>query len=339
MRFVEIEWQPLGIKVLARLFDGPNAHLCDLFWRTLPYNSLQNHALVSGHHLYHLVPSVELLYTQAEHKEDRTQSPDGTLFLSQLQHLAIKYGPLSEYIPAAPVGIVVPEHMHLLREAGQKCWDATLHTKEIVEARIRRQGSREDSFPLPKFECSTEGVARSLLAKIEEETRKVWLQPPSEIVEMHRGNIRSRAGSYGQYFSTLVFLNGETRPLGYCALNGLVRLSQGDALSLDALREVTRTLIKTPAEFLGYCGLDTLWEFAQETLRVLPELRDKTEFRALIGSLALYANVLNTWNLQYFPWRHGAEYPAPAVPEQFPAPSAAVTDGTVIARGLSGDPA
>ena len=96
MRTIEIEWRPLGIKVLAELSDEPNRNLSDLLWENLPYHSLQNHALVSGHHLYHLVPSRPLLYAQAEWKEDRTKSPDGTMFLSQLQHLAIKYGPLSD---------------------------------------------------------------------------------------------------------------------------------------------------------------------------------------------------------------------------------------------------
>src|SRR5262245_1325104 len=138
MRTIEIEWRPFGITVVAELSDGPNRSLSDLFWGRLPYNSLQNHALVSGEHLYHLVPIVELIDTPAERKEDRTKSPDGTLFLAQLQHLAIKYGRLSEYIPAAPVGYVIPEHLPRLREAGRACWNATFHTKEIVEVHIRK---------------------------------------------------------------------------------------------------------------------------------------------------------------------------------------------------------
>jgi hypothetical protein len=120
--------------------------------------------------------------------------------------------------------------------------------------------------------------------------------------------VRSGAGSYAQYFSTLVFLNGETRPLGYCALNGLVRLSQSRNLSLDTLRELTPNFVRTPSEFLGYCGLDTLWRFVQDVFDALPLLETKAQYHALIGTLALYANVLNTWNLQYFPWHHGAAY-------------------------------
>jgi hypothetical protein len=312
MRSIEIEWRPFGITVVAELTDGPNRNLADLLWEMLPYNSLQNHALVSGEHLYHLVPSAELIYTHAERKADRTKAPDGTLFLSQLQHLAIKYGRLSEYIPAAPIGYVIPEHIALLREAGRACWDATYRTKEIVEVRVRRKGAVESPYRLPRLPCEAGAhpEVQALISRIHEETERVWIDPPREIEELHRGIVKSGAGSYAQYFSTLVFLNGETRPLGYCALNGLVRLSQSENLSLCALREITPNFVRTPAEFLGYCGLNTLWSFVQELLEALPLLQTKAQFHALVGTLALYANVLNTWNLQYFPWHHGAEYPA-----------------------------
>jgi hypothetical protein len=320
MRRIEMEWLPVGIKVLAELEDGPNKHLADLFWKQLPYCSLQNHALVSGHHLYHLVPSAELVYTEAGHKVDRTQSPDGTLYLSQLQHLAIKYGPLSEYIPAAPVGRVIAEHLPRLREAGQACWNAAYRSKQIIQVRIRAEGEPGWDFSLRRFECPDLPAVNALVARIQDETAAIWIDPPREIVDMHRGEIPSGAGSYEQYFSTLLFVNGETRSLGYNNLNGLVRLSHKESLSLEALCEAARMFMGTSAEFLGYCGLNKLWAFTQETLAILPQLKTKQQFTALIGSLAFYVNVLNTWNLQYFPWKHGAEYPArSSAPGQRPA--------------------
>ena len=312
MREVEIEWLPIGITLTARLNETTNRNLVDLFWDSLPYNSLQNHALVSGHHLYHLVPDVALLYTQAQMKEDRTKSPDGTLFLSQLQHLAIKYGPLSEYIPAAPVGHVIPEHMDRLREAGRACWQAAYKSKEIIECRVRRKDTPASAYPLRRFECRELPEVQALLTRIQDETERVWIAPPPELLAIHEGRSPSGAGSYDQYFSTMVFVNGETRPLGYCALNGLVRMARNEKISLEVLREMTPNFIRTPAEFVGYCGLDTIWTFTQETLAALPALQTKEQYLALIGSLALYANVLNTWNLQYFPWHHGADYRIPA---------------------------
>jgi hypothetical protein len=309
MREIEIEWHPLGITVTAQLIDQPNRNLSDLLWERLPYNALQNHALVSGDHLYHLVPIPELLYTAADFKEDRTQSADGTLFLSQLQHLAIKYGVLSEYIPAAPIGYVRDADLPLLKEVGRACWHATSQSKQVIEARVRRKGTQVTDYPLPVFRCSGHPELSDLVDAIQRETEKIWITPPAELADLHNGIILSGAGSYGQYFSTLVFLNGETRPLGYCALNGLVRLAANDNISLETLREITPNFIRTTAEFLGYCGLNTLWRFTQELIQRLRLIENKGQYLALLGSLALYTNVLNTWNLQLFPWQHGQAYP------------------------------
>jgi hypothetical protein len=88
MRQIEIEWVQLQKKVTVDIVPDKNPHLCDLLWEHLPYKSIQTHALVSGHHLYHIAPIIELLTTGAAFKEDRATSPDGTVFLSQLQHMA-----------------------------------------------------------------------------------------------------------------------------------------------------------------------------------------------------------------------------------------------------------
>lgn len=315
-RQIEFEWLPLGIRVTANLTGGENEDLVDLLWSKLPYNSLQNHALVSGNHLYHLVPHPELVYTAAGMKvPDRTLSPDGTVFLSQLQHVAVKYGPLTEYLPAAPIGEVVPEHLELLREAGRGCWDAAYRTKQPIEVRVTRKGDPAAVEGLPRIAPVADPDIQRIIDELHDETQRIWIDPPQELVDIHEGRIKSGAGSYGQYLSTMVFVNGETRPLGYCALNGLLRLCATSELPLDVLRALTPNFVGTPAEFLGYCGLDTLWSFTQRTLDALPGLRTRQEYHSLIAALALYANCLNTWNLHLFPWRLGEAYPYAALDE------------------------
>ncbi|GAB3212439.1 hypothetical protein ACQEU5_16370 [Marinactinospora thermotolerans] len=309
MRQIEIEWVQPGITVTADLSWERNPELAELLWTgLLPYNSLQNHALVSGNHLYHLIADPRLVYTEARYKEDRTKSPDGTVFLSQLQHLAVKYGPLTEYLPAAPVGSVVPEDIDALREAGRACWKAAWETKQPIEVRVRRKGEAVTDFALPRTPPVDHPGVQKLVEEIQDETERVWITPPAEIVDMHQGRIASRAGSYDQYFSTLVFLNGEVRPLGYCALNGLLKICRTTDLTLNDLKRITPTFIKTPAEFLGYTGLDTLWRFTQQVLTLLPDVETREQYFALVNALALYANMLNTWNLHFFPWQHGTDY-------------------------------
>lgn len=80
----------------------------------------------------------------------------------------------------------------------------------------------------------------------------------------------------------------------HCALNGLLKICQTTDIGVADLKRITTTFIKTPAEFLGYAGLDTLWCFTQPVLAVLPEVETREQYFALNDSLALYANVLNT---------------------------------------------
>jgi hypothetical protein len=60
-RRVNIKWPQLNLTVTAEMLCEVNLALVDLLFENLPYRSLQNHALVSGDHLYHLVPSEKLI--------------------------------------------------------------------------------------------------------------------------------------------------------------------------------------------------------------------------------------------------------------------------------------
>jgi hypothetical protein len=309
MRQIEIEWIGINRKVTADLVETKNPNLCNLLWDNLPYNSVQSHALVSGDHLYHVVPIWRLVWEQAMYKEDRTLCPDGTVFLSQLQHLAVKYGHLSEYIPAAAVGQVIPEHIPILKQAGQEIWDAAYQTKQVIEVRVTRKGQRPEKIELPPAPRCENPAVDALVREIVSETQRIWINPPEELLDIHSGHIKSGAGSRGQYFTTMLFVNGEQRPFGYGALGGLVRSCFNSDLTVDALKQIAGNFIKTPAEFLGYCGLDKQWAFTQRTLAALKDVHSRADFVTLMSALGTYANCLNGWNLHYFPWSHGDAYP------------------------------
>ncbi len=308
MRQIEIEWLGINRKVTADLIEDKNPNLCNLLWENLPYNSVQSHALVSGDHLYHVTPVWRLVWEHAMYKEDRTKSPDGTVFLSQLQHLAVKYGVLSEYLPAAPVGRVIDEHIPILKQAGQEIWEAAYRTKQIIEVRVTRKGERAERFRLAEPPPCTNASVDALVREIVAETQRIWVDPPEELLDIHAGHIKSGAGSRGQYFTTMLFVNGEQRPFGYGAIGGLIKSCFNNDVSVDALKQIAGNFIKVPAEFLGYCGLDKQWDFTQRTIQALKDVNTKEDFVTLMSALGLYANTLNGWNLHYFPWAHGEAY-------------------------------
>ncbi|TXK44059.1 hypothetical protein FR742_27810 [Nonomuraea sp. C10] len=300
-RRVEIGWPTLGTAVIAEL-DERNAVLAQSVWDALPYRSLQGHALVAGHHLYHVAPVHGLLHVQGTHKVDRREAPDGTLFASRLQHLGIKYGELTEPMPAVPIGQVLPEHLDTLVESGHEIWESVYRTKKVVIAEVRRAGE-PGGHRLTRLSV-TDPQIDALIGDVHAETERIWLSPPDDLADMHEGRIPSCAGSFETVLTTLVFVNGETRPLGYSCFTGLVRAAY-EEMPLESLRHMAQLLAATPAEFLGYCGLGKLHDFTTRALAGLDRIDNRDDFAALMAHLALYVNCLGSWNLQLFPWQLG----------------------------------
>ncbi|MFE9397032.1 hypothetical protein [Streptomyces flavidovirens] len=297
-RQIEIAWPDLGITVTAEL-DERNRELADALWESLPYRSLQGHALVAGEHLYHVAPIHELVHMHPSHRiADRREAPDGTVFLSGLQHLGIKYGELTEPMPAAPVGQIRSEDIPALLKAGQAIWDAVYSTKKQILVEVRKAGTA-GGHRIPRL-TAADAEADQLIRDVHTETERIWLSEPVELGDMHRGWIPSGAGTRGTVLPTLLFVNGETRPLGYASYGGLARGAVGD-MPLDSLRQMARLLVGVPAEFLGYCGLEKLWAFTQRFLSCLDHL-DRDDFLAVTQHMALYINCLGGWNLHLFPW-------------------------------------
>ncbi|MFE1410606.1 hypothetical protein ACFW6F_07335 [Streptomyces sp. NPDC058746] len=297
-RNIEIVWPDLGITVTAEL-DGRNPELADALWDSLPYQSLQGHALVAGRHLYHHVPIPSLLHLHpSERIPDRRDAPDGTVFCSGLQHLGIKYGTLTEPMPAAPVGRIRDEDITALKEAGDAVWDAVYTTKKQIHVEVRKTGTT-GGHTIPRL-TATHPDAQTLINDVHTETERHWLTAPPELAHLHEGHIPSGAGTHDTVLPTLLFVNGETRPLGYASYGGLIRAAVAD-MPLEPLRQMTRLLIGVPAEFLGYCGLEKLWHYTQRFLTLLDHL-DRDDYLAVTRQLALYINLLGAWNLHLFPW-------------------------------------
>ncbi|MBF6333031.1 hypothetical protein [Nocardia transvalensis] len=300
-RKLEIAWPDLGITVTAEL-DGRNAELADALWEALPYRSLQGHALVAGQHLYHVAPIPSLLHLPASTRiADRREAPDGTVFCSALQHLGIKYGTLTEPMPASPVGRIRPEDIPALLTAGQAVWDSVYSNTEPVLVEVRKAGMA-GGHRIPHL-TAADPDANRLIHDVHAETERIWLSEPPELADLHRGSIPSGAGSFETVLPTLLFVNGETRPLGYATYGGLVRAAVQD-MPMDSLRHMARLLVGIPAEFLGYCGLEKLWAFTQRFLACLDHL-DRDDFLAVVSQMALYVNCLGGWNLQLYPWGTG----------------------------------
>lgn len=308
---IVLRFDPIRTTIKARLLYELNPGLCALLEKALPYRSVQCHALVAGKQLYHYTPIVEAVTYQAKTKEDKTKQPVGRVNMSSLELLSIKYGTITEYLQSVPVAQVVDEDIEKLKKIGPLVWKSVYETKKIIKVSVSLEGQavpkghtgiRRPTIKVRDIEL------KELIERIYDECETIWLYPPEDLVKIHKGKIKSRAGSYNQYFSTMVFVNGEVRQLGYNAFGGLLKSFSNSKISLQVAKELPRAFTESAAGFLGYCGLEKLNDFTQKALVVSKKASSKKELIQLYNALCIYANRLHGWSLHYFPWEYGKDY-------------------------------
>lgn len=149
-----------------------------------------------------------------------------------------------------------------------------------------------------------------LIAELEAETERIWLTEPDEIKAMRLGVYTSDAGSYGQYFSNLVFINGDMRALStWITPAVVVRALDAEDFSLEQCKELFSWVNLVNVDFLAYCGFVTFGEFVHRIVAVFGEIDTKQELAALLNAWYAYANRLYLWVHHSFPWGLGTAYP------------------------------
>ncbi len=303
-QIIEIELQPINLKIKARLLYDLNKELCDKLLQYLPYRSVQCHSFVAGYQLYHYTPIIESVSIIPQTEERIIDQPFGRVSLSALQLMPIKYGEVTEPLTANPIAQVVDEDINKLKKAGKLVWDRLYRTKELVYVTVRLPESADKMYEVKTPETKNAKV-NVFLEKVYKEINDGFVNPPKELVDIFSGREQEGVGTYDQYFATMVFVNGELRQLGYNALGGLLKVVSDKKISLSSFRRMIEPFSQTAAGFLGYVGLKTLNEFVEEATILSKEIESREEIIELFNSITTYANQLHGWSLCYFPWKYG----------------------------------
>lgn len=146
----------------------------------------------------------------------------------------------------------------------------------------------------------------ALKAEVNKEVEAIWLNEPIEIKKLRHGYIDSGAGSYGQYFTTFVFADGEVRALGYLCLTTIQTFIGDDDFSLPQIRKAAKNLLTVCGEYLNYSGFQKIWDFVSRFMSILDRAESKEGLYELASALTLYVNRMHGWLHFYFPWSLGA---------------------------------
>lgn len=152
--------------------------------------------------------------------------------------------------------------------------------------------------------------ADQLIADLMAETKRIWLDEPEEIKAMRLGVFPSGAGSYGQYFSNLVFVNGDMRALStWITPTVILNALDDDTFSLEQCQRLFAWTNLVFVDFLAYCGFTRYAEFAQRIVAAAPEITSKEQYREVVTAWYRYANRMYLWVHQVFPWGLGTAFP------------------------------
>lgn len=150
-----------------------------------------------------------------------------------------------------------------------------------------------------------------LIAELERETDRIWLDEPAEIVLVRNGVTVGGGGSAGQYFSVLVHLEAFMMILGPHVMFRLLLLAKDEQIDLYALRETTLTLFERPFahfEFLGDLGLSSVHRLGDRYLDELRTIESREDFVRLTVAFVTFFNRMFRWVHGIFPWNLGAVF-------------------------------
>lgn len=136
----EMEWPVLRAKVDAELFMDKNPDLCKIFWESMPFETIQLHAVVSGEDLYAYCPVNEVeFHHQGKLPVILSEAPVGSITYSILGLVAVYYGPITENLKTQMIGQVNKEHLDTLKNVGKAVWDSIYNTKKIIKVIFRKK--------------------------------------------------------------------------------------------------------------------------------------------------------------------------------------------------------
>jgi hypothetical protein len=143
------------------------------------------------------------------------------------------------------------------------------------------------------------------VTEIEIKTEAIWMEEPHDLVRLRLGVVDSGAGTHGQLFHTLLFVQSEVRGLTINACQSILVCANNDMFTLDHLKIEARTHLTGRSGLLHYLGLHELGELFLRFLSGLDDVPSKEALIRILQALKTYGVRVHMWTLHSFPWHLG----------------------------------
>lgn len=152
-------------------------------------------------------------------------------------------------------------------------------------------------------------VVQDVIAELDAERERVWLTLPEDVSDLGNGIVPRLTGPKKQYFTSLLYAEGEARTLADEVLWGLIEISQKPGADLETLKMVVNQIVDYKADFFDFVGLPLTCKWTHRYAEGARAAENLEEFRAVTGAALSYMNRIHMWIQSVFPWGIATAFP------------------------------
>jgi hypothetical protein len=152
-------------------------------------------------------------------------------------------------------------------------------------------------------------VVQDVIAELDAERERIWLTLPEDVRDLGNGIIPRMTGPKKQYFTSLLYADGEARTLADEVLWGLIEISQKPGADLDTLKMVVTQVVDYKADFFDFVGLPLTCRWTHRYAEGARAAETFEEFREVTGAALSYMNRVHMWIQSVFPWGIASAFP------------------------------
>jgi hypothetical protein len=158
---------------------------------------------------------------------------------------------------------------------------------------------------------SMNSEVRKVVDHLQTEAAKIKTNCPMEILRLFKYQIvpTNMGGLWNTAFTVMVFAEGDMRAMNAYMLFPMCRMIERDGITIEQIKMMFRETVPISAEFVGTCGLESIWTNVKMILGVLDSIDNKADLKELIEAFAAYQTNFHNWIHFYFPWYAGEVFP------------------------------
>ena len=148
-----------------------------------------------------------------------------------------------------------------------------------------------------------------VIAELDVERDRIWLTLPEDVRDLGNGIVPRGTGPKKQYFTSLLYAEGEARTLADEILWGLIEISRNPEADLDTLKLVVSQIVDYKADFFDFVGLPLTCRWTHRYAEGARAAETLEEFGAVTGAVLSYMNRVHMHIQSVFPWGIASAFP------------------------------